>query len=617
MSTSVSTPRRIAFGAYEADLRSGELLKNGNRVRLQAQPFQLLAMLLERPGEVVTREEICQKLWSGDTFVDFDRSLGTAVNKIREVLNDSAAEPRYVETLPKRGYRFIAPVNPVGESPAPEREPPPPQEKKVDDRTPALRRVALAVALAALLVSGLAAWHFLRPPPVRSIAVLPLVSSSDDPGQQYFAYAVADELITNLAQIGSLRVISHTSTASYAGTHKTAPEIARELGVDALVEGSVVRSGNRVRMTTQLIRAASDSHLWAQTYDLDVSDILTVQGKLAREMADSISLRLTPHEKVQLARDRPMNPEVALLYFRGSYLLARMDARPARDLFKQATDLDPGSAEAWAGLADALHTMGVMGDYGALDQAKEAAQKALKLDPLQAQALMVLGALSFGYDWNPAQSEDYFRQAIASRPNYAMAHALFATTLAHRGKTDEAIREINTAIGLDPVSVPIHSFAWHVYFCARRYDDALRVILVANELDPTFRAVYGRLARSYDQKHEPEKAIDARVRGRIVGGESPEKANRDVAGLRAALASGGPRGRCQYELDKIPLAERYSTGPAGLYMCLGNKEEALNALEKGYQNREPYLIVWISAPEFDALRAEPRYQKLLRDLGLS
>ncbi len=617
MPASVSTPRRITFGAYEADLRSGELLKNGNRVRLQAQPFQLLAMLLERPGEVVTREEICQKLRSGDTFVDFDRSLGTAVNKIREVLNDSAAEPRFVETLPRRGYRFIAPVSLIGESPAAERERFPRQENEAEKRSPAARRVAWAVALAALLMSGLGVWYFLRPPSIRSIAVLPLVNSSDDPGQQYFAYAVADELITNLAQIGSLRVISHTSTASFAGTHKSAPEIARELGVDALVEGSVVRSGNRVRMTTQLIRAASDSHLWAQTYDLDMSDILTVQGKLAREIADSISVRLTPHEKVQLGRDRPMSPEVALLYFKGSYLLSRTDASQARDLFKQATDLDPGSAESWAGLADALHTMGVQGHYDAFEPAKEAARKALEIDPSQAQALMALGAMSFGYDWNPTQSEDYFRKAIASRPNYAMAHALFATTLAHRGKSDEAIREINTAIGLDPVSVPIHSFAWHVYFCARRYDDALRVILAANELDPSFRAVYGRLARSYDQKGEYEKAIDTRVRGRIVGGESPEKANRDVAGLRATLASGGPRGKCQYELDRIPLAERYSTGPAGLYMCLGNKEEALNALEKGYQNREPYLIVWITAPEFDALRSEPRYQKILHDLGLS
>ncbi len=616
MPPSVTTSRRIAFGDYEANLRSGELLKNGKRVRLQAQPFQLLVMLLERPGELVTREEICQKLWSGDTFVDFDRSLGTAVNKIREVLHDSAAEPRFVETLPRRGYRFIATVSPVPESPTVEQKLTPPQENHADNRIPSLRRIIWFFSFAALLIFCLAAWYYRRPA-VRSIAVLPLVNSSDDPAQQYFAYAVADELITNLAQIGSLRVISHTSTASYAGTHKSAPQIARELGVDALVEGSVVRSGNRVRMTTQLIRAASDSHLWAQTYDLDISDILTVQGKLAREIADSISVRLTPHEKVQFARDRPMSPEVALLYFKGSYLLSRMEASQARDVFQQATVLDPGSAESWAGLADALHTMGVQGHYDAFEAAKEAAGRARDIDRSQAQALMVLGAISFAYDWNPAQSEKYFRDALAARPNYAMAHALFATTLAHRGKTDEAIREINTAMDLDPVSVPIHSFAWHVYFCARRYDDALRVILAAHELDPTFRAVYGRLARSYDQKGEYEKAIDTRVLGRIKGGESPEKANRDVAGLRAALASGGAHAMWQYELDQIPVDERYSTGPAGLFMRLGNREEALNALEKGYQNREPYLIVWINAPEFDALRSEPRFQKILHDLGLS
>jgi TolB-like protein/DNA-binding winged helix-turn-helix (wHTH) protein/Tfp pilus assembly protein PilF len=610
----VSTARRLSFGTFEADLHSGELRKNGTRVRLQAQPFQLLVMLLERPGELVTREEICQKLWSADTFVDFDRSLGTAVNKIREVLNDSIAEPRFIETLPRRGYRFVAPVTTVLEPPA--SEPVSDGDGQVH-RTPSSRMLIWAGVSVVLLVSALAAWYFLRPHPVQSIAVLPLANLSGDPNQQFFADAVTDELITNLAQISSLRVISHTSAMAYAGTHKPAPQIARELGVDALVEGSVARSGDRVRITTQLIRAASDSHLWAHTYDLQLSDVLTVQGELARAIAASISHTLTPQEEARLSHPNPMSPEVALLYFKGSYLLSRTDARQARDLFKQATDLDPESAESWAGLADALHTMGVRGDEDAFDQAKEAARKALEIDPSQAQALMALGAMSFGYDWNPAQSEDYFRQAIASRPNYAMAHALFAVTLAHRGKVEEAIREIKLAAILDPVSVPINSFAWHVYFCARRYDDALRVILAANELDPTFPFVYGRLARSWDQRGEYQKAIDTRVRGRIVEGESPEKANRDVAGLRAALASGGPRGMWQYELDKIPADERYSAGPASLYMRLGNREEALNALEKGYQRREPYLIMWITAPEFDALRSEPRYQKLLHDLGIS
>jgi len=620
MPASVPTPRRIAFGAYEADLRSGELLKNGRRVRLPAQPFQLLVILLERPGELVTREEICQKLWSGDTYVDFDRSLGTAVNKIREVLNDSATEPRFVETLPRRGYRFIAPVRTLGEPPQEVSPSPSPEQEtnRKDLRKPSSHWVFWVGAAALLLVSALVGWFWLRPHPVRSIAVLPLENLSADPNQQFLADGVTDELTTNLAQIGSLRVISHTSAVACWSAQKSASQIARCLGVDALVEGSVARSGDRVRINTQLIHAASDRHLWAHTYDLQLGDVLTVQGELARAIAASISHTLTPQEEARLSHPHPMSPEVALLYFKGSNLLSKMDARQARDMFKQATDLDPGSAESWAGLADALHTMGVEGDDDAFDPAKEAARKALEIDPSQAQALMALGAISFLFDWNPAQSEDYFRQAIAARPNYAMAHALFATTLAHRGRFEEANQEIELAALLDPVSVTINSFAWHVYFCARRYDDALRVILAANELDPTFPAAYGRLANSWAQRGEYQKAIDTRVRGRIVGGESLEKANRDVAGLRAALASGGPRGMWQYELDKTPLAERYSTGPAALYMHLGNREEALNALEKGYQRREHYLIVWIAvSPEFDALRSEPRFQKILQDLGVS
>jgi len=617
----IPAPHRLSFGPFEADLRSGELRKQGIRVRLQAQPFQMLVMLLERPGELVTREEICQKLWPADTFVDFDHSLGTAVNKIREVLNDSAAEPRFIETLPRRGYRFIAPVvtlaDPSQDVEPPSSSAPEPNKEEEDHRSPFQRSLVWIGVCVVLVVAALVAWYWRRPHPIQSIAVLPLANLSTDPNQQFFADGVTDELTTNLAQIASLRVISHTSAVACWSAHKSASEIARCLGVDALVEGSVVRSGDRVRINTQLIHAASDRHLWAHTYDLQLNDVLTVQGELARAIAASVSHTLTPQEAARLSRPHPMSPEVALLYFKASNLLARTDARQARDLFQQATELDPDSAESWAGLADAWHTMGVQGDFDAFDHAKEAARKALEIDPSQAQALMALGAMSFGYDWNPAQSEEYFRQAIASRPNYAMAHALFAITLAHRGRTEESIKEIKLAALLDPVSVPINSFAWHVYFCARQYDEALRVIQAANELDPSFRAVYGRLARSWDQKGEYQKAIDTRVRGRIVAGESPEKANQDVAGLRAALASGGRRGMCQYELDKTPPEERYSTGPAALYLCLGNRDAALDALEKGYQNREPYLIVWIIAPEFDTLRSEPRYQKILHDLGLS
>jgi TolB-like protein/DNA-binding winged helix-turn-helix (wHTH) protein/Tfp pilus assembly protein PilF len=618
----VSTSRRLQFGSFEADLHSGELRKNGRRVRLQAQPFQLLAMLLERPGELVTREEICQKLWSGDTFVDFDQSLGTAISKIREVLNDSATEPRFVETLPRRGYRFIATVTPVAET-AQEVMPSPSLEAGAEEenhRKASSHGVIWAGASVILLVTALVAWYAVpRPHPIRSIAVLPLVSLSIDQSQQFFAYGVTDELTTNLAQISSIQVSSHTSSTACSGMQKPASQVARCLGVDALVEGSVVRFGDRVRLTVQLIDAASDRHLWARTYDLQLSDILTVQGELARGIAASISHTLTPQEEARLSRPRPMNPEVALLYFKASNLLSKPDASQARDLFKQAIQLAPNSAESWAGLADAYHTIGVFSDDNdAFDQAKVAANRALEIDPSQAQALMVLGVTSFLYDWNPEKSETYFRQSLASRPSYAMAHAIFATILARRGRVEEAIQEIGLAGMLDPISVPVNSFAWHVYFCARRYDDALRVILAVNQMDPTFGPAYGRLAMSWEQRGEYGKAIDASAREQMIEGESPEKVNREAAQLRTALASGGPRAYWQKRFDNVPAGNRHGQAIALFYMHLGRREDALTALEESYRLRDHYLIFWITTqPEFDPLRSEPRFQKLLHDLRIS
>jgi TolB-like protein/DNA-binding winged helix-turn-helix (wHTH) protein/Tfp pilus assembly protein PilF len=616
MPVPVSTPRRLCFGPYEADLHSGELLKNGRRVRLQSQPFQLLSMLLERPGELVTREEICQRLWSADTFVDFDHSLGTALNKIREALDDSAAEPRFIETLPKRGYRFIAPVTAVTEPSTTAQAPSPPASDSDPDtnglnaRTAVTRKIIWSCAAVALLVAGLVAWYWPRPHPIRSIAVLPLANLSGDSNQQFFADAVTEELTTNLAQISSIRVISHTSAVSCSVAHKSASEIARCLGVDALVEGSVARSGNRVRFTTQLIYAASDSHLWAQTYDREMRDVLTVQGEVAREIAESISVRLTPQERVHLSRARPVDPEVALLYFKGSYFLSKLDTPRAKEIFTEAIQRDPNSAEAWAGLADTLHTMGVEGDYDAFPKAKDAASKALEIDSSQAQALMVLGIVSFLYDWNPTQSEAFFRRSIESRPSYAMAHALFSNMLAHRGRLEEAIAESKRATASDPASVLINSMAWHPYFCARRYDDALRIMLSAVEADPTVGPVNWRLATTWEQKGEYRKAIEA---------SSEEEAPM----LRAALASGGEQGYWQRKLEILlsgrdPSDRNEFTAIARCYMHLGKREEALEALEKGYKMRDRFLIFWLPVyEEFDPLRSEPRFQKMLHGLGMS
>jgi TolB-like protein/DNA-binding winged helix-turn-helix (wHTH) protein/tetratricopeptide (TPR) repeat protein len=624
----VSTVRRLSFGPFEADLHSGELRKNGARVRLQAQPFQLLVMLLERPGELVTREEICQKLWSADTFVDFDRSLGVALNKIREVLRDSAANPRYIETLPRKGYRFIAQVAPVAES-APsvspefqldsEQDADEPNRKKATPR----KLIWASASILLIVVSGLVAWRSFRHHPIGSIAVLPLASLPTDPSQQFLAYGVTDELTTNLAQIRSIQVSSHTSSTACSNTQKSASQMARCLGVDALVEGSIVRSGDRVRLTVQLIDAASDRHLWAQTYDSQLTDIITTQREVTRAIAASISAVLTPQEKARLSQPHPTNPEVTELYFKGSYYLSKLDLDRAKETFSAATRLDPKSAEAWAGLADACHHSAANGGSSAdLVQARDAANKALEIDPSQAQALMVLGILSFS-DWKPAESEAFFRRAIEARPSYAMAHMLFGVTLAHYGRPEEAMQQAKLASTFDPVSVLTNSMAWHVYFCARQYDEALRTILGVMEVDPKFGPAYFRLGISWEQKGEYQKAIDTGVRGRIIEGESPEKANRDVAEIRAALVSDGASGYWQRKLE-ILLRDRKPDDRGGFspiarcYMHLGKREEALQTLEKAYQLRDSRLILWLPAyEEFDPLRSDARFQKILRGLGIS
>jgi len=565
-------------------------------------------------------------------LVEFQEPLRTttAFARLREVLNDSAANPRYIETLHRRGYRFVGQVASVAEtaqviSPPvqldSERDVDEPNRKKATSRR--LIWATVSILLIVIVVSGLVAWRLFRKHPIDSIAVLPLASLSTDPSQQFLAYGVTDELTTNLAQIRSVHVSSHTSSTACSNTQKSASQMARCLGVDALVEGSVVRSGDRVRLTVQLIDAASDRHLWAQTYDSQLTDIITTQREVTRAIATSISAILTPQEQARLSQRHPMNPEVADLYFKASYYLSKLDLDRAKETFSEATRLDPKSAESWAGLADALHHSAANGgDFADFARARDAANRALEIDPSQAQALMVLGIVSF-VDWKPAESEAFFRRSIEARPSFAMAHMLFAVTLAHYGRSEEAIQQAKLASALDPVSVLTNSMAWHVYFCARQYDEALRIILGVMEVDPAFGPAHFRLGISWEQKGEYQKAIDTSVRGRIAEGESPEKANRDVADLRAALSSGGPRGYWQRKLEVL-LRDRKPDDRGGFvpmarcYMHLGKREEALQTLEKGYQMRDFRLILWLPAyEEFDPLRSDPRFQKILHGLGIS
>ena len=459
-------PERRRFGVFEVDLRAGELRKHGLRVRLQEQPFQVLAMLLKHGGEVVTREELQKELWPADTFVDFDHGLNKAINKIRDALSDSAESPRFVETVARRGYRFLAEVRVV--DPAPVRS----SEPAIEAPFQSQDRAALSGELAAhkrlgpsvgwrisgsvvvLLLVILTAWAFHsrnRPSPViRSLAVLPLESLSGDASQDYFADGMTDELINDLGQISALRVISRTSVMSYKRARKPLPQIARELNVDAVVEGTVLRSGEQVRITAQLIQASDDKHLWSLSYEGDLRDTLALQNQVARTIAEQIRISLNPQEQAALRNMRVVNPEAYVSYLTGRYFWNKRTAdglKAAAAYFTQSTDDDPSYARAYSGLADTYALLGdwqygVMTPKEALPKAKAAAIKALQLDSALGEAHNSLAFCLDGFDWDFESAEKEFRQAIELNPGYATAHHWYAWHLSLVGRNSEALAEM-------------------------------------------------------------------------------------------------------------------------------------------------------------------------------
>jgi TolB-like protein/DNA-binding winged helix-turn-helix (wHTH) protein len=639
------TPRVILFGPFAAHLDSGELRRAGHKIRLQAQPFNLLVMLLERPGEVVSRDLIRENLWPADTFVDFDHSLGTAINKIRAALNDSAEAPRFVETLPKRGYRFIGEVLSPSTSPSsqpsvelaaqPETSPlPKNQAAATREGSPTWARrplvPAASMALLVLLTIGAYNWRqkslrAFAPSSVQSIAVLPLENLSNNADEEFFANGLTDELITNLAKISSLRVISRTSVLRYRGMHKPVSQIAKELGVDGIVEGTILRAGGKVRITAQLIQASTDQHLWAEEYERDTPDVLALQAEVARGIAQSIHVRLTPREQSQLSGTPTFDPTIEELYWKGVYFINKTtvpDFKRADEYFQQMLQKDPLSPRAWTGVAMAAHHSGMWGVFDAFPRAKTAARKAISLDDSLAEAHAELGMLCFVYDWNIAEAERELRRAIDLNPNYARTHIYYALMLSHTGRSQEGLEEIERARRLDPLSPFTVGIAGNVYFTVRKYDDAVRALQFALQIEPQDQMAHARLAWNWQAKGEYAKAIeelrlsyppDARY---LLGGD------KTYFRLKNAYAAQGASG---YRRESLAIAleghkpgAHYGTDTiAALYARLGQTDKALDWLEEGYAVHDPYLFFWISVlPEYDSLRSHPRFQKLLRALDL-
>ena len=633
MSAPTLAARVLRFDAFELDLRTGELRKHGVKLRLQGQPLQVLAILLESAGNLVTREELRGQLWLADTFVDFDHSLHNAIARIREVLADSAETPRYIETLPRRGYRFIAQVEQVrAELPLAPSENGNQTGQKVAATTRAKPRMALSFTLLALVAVGSVFWlvrtgsHATSAAPrLRSIAVLPLENLSGDPSQEYFADGMTDELITDLAKVGALRVISRTSVMRYKGTKKSLPEIARELNVDGIVEGSVLRSGNRVRITAQLLHAPTDRHLWAETYERDLGNVLKLQSEVAQTIAQQVRVQLTPQQQARLRSSPAVNPEAYEAYLRGRYFLSNQFtmAEPlnkAKSYFEESIRKDPGFALAYSGLADSYVYLAFSGQGGlspdhAYKSAKAALNKALELDDSIGEAYDTLGLLSWRFEWNWEAAERNFNRAIALAPSYSCAHEDRAVYLSFLGQRAEALAEIATSNELDPgpSSAMTESAA---QYQMRNYEallDASRRGVAAN---PNEWTEHYNLAVGYVGTGKLLEAISEYQKAVEISDGNPDA----VASLAHAYAVIGRRAQAEKILHDLEhKSKSVYVSPytfATIYAGLGEKDRAFEFLEKAYQQRSLDIPWHLKADlRIDNLRSDPRFQDLARRVG--
>jgi len=632
MAVPTEPAKKLRFGEFEVDLHTAELRRNGHNFILQGQPFQVLTILLERPGELVTREELKNKLWPANTFVDFDHSLNKAVNRLREALQDSAEQPRYIQTIARRGYRLIVPAEcpePVPALSTPETAiaPPVPAPTTVSGRTglsKARRKPTALIAFMSILV--LAALIVLRQygrwtsnatGGIHSLAVLPLEDLSHDPSQDYFADGMTDAMITDLGKVGALRVISRTSAMQYKGVHKPLPQIARELDVDAVVEGTVLRSGDRVRVTAQLIDARADKHLWAQSYEGDIRQTLTLQSEVADDIASQIRVKLTAQPQPSTSRIQFRNPEAQDDYLRGHYFAQKgtfQNLQKAVTCFNQAIEKEPGQALVYAGLASSYVTLGhilYLSPQQAFPSAKTAALHALALDTTSAEAHAALADVKFLYDWDFPGAEKEFRTALQFGPNSVRAQSDYAGFLNAMGHPQEAVARVQQALQIDPLSLAaITEVAWQLYW-ARRYDEAIAQARKVTEINPDYYPAHVCLGLAYEQRHEfalsiaELKSATGFCRDKCFG----------LIGQVSALS--GDRPGALEALSQ--LQRRTYVSPwlvAIVYAELGDKELAFHWLEKAYEGREhdlAYSNVW---PMFDALRPDLRFKDLMHRIGL-
>ena len=636
MTEKIPSKRILRFGVFQVDTRSGEVFKHGIRLKLQDQPFQVLLMLLERPGEVVARDEIRQRLWSENTFVDFDHSLNIAINKLRDCLGDSADNPRFIETLPRRGYRFLAPV--ISEELNPPQAPAPASPRLETEtwegrNTPeevrqAHHRIKLALfALVALVAAVSWAWSSLQTsrlaPSVgkRMLAVLPFENLSGDAGEEYFISGLHDELISQLGRMHSaqLGVIARTSVLQYANTRKPIQEIGRELSVDHVLEGTVRRAGGRIRISVQLVQVSDQNTLWSEQFEREAADVVGIQTEVARRVADSLAIELLPSGRAALERAATSNMGAYEDYLRGRF---HWNQRTEPDFlrgvayFEDAIRKDPQFAQAYAGLSDCYN---LLGGYGflppaqAYPKAKAAAGKALEIDPglAEAHAAMAFAQFYFDWDWHGAQTS--FQKAMRANPNYAPALQWYGEFLHAMGRLEESEAAFRRALEMDPFSLALNDDLGWVLLSRKQTDAAIEQFLKTQRLNPAW---YSGLAFALARAGRTAEALRELEQIQKLSGQNI--ALIETRGYAHALA--GNRVRALEALADLRARARGShVSPYSLALiqtALGEKHKALDELERALAQREAWLPWLKSHPEWDPLRSEPRFQAILKQLAL-